>query len=61
MPSFAKNIELCHNFCQNYGVMPSFAKNIKLCHSLAEFKKLCRVLPKLWKYVKFCQKYRVVS
>ncbi len=23
--------------------------------------KLCEVLPKLWKYVKFCQKYGVMS
>jgi hypothetical protein len=23
--------------------------------------ELCQVLPKIWNYVKFCQKYRIIS
>jgi hypothetical protein len=40
-------------FCEKYGkygVLPSFAKNMEICD----------VLPKIWKYVKFCQKYGII-
>jgi hypothetical protein len=30
--------------------MPSFAKNMEICE----------VLPKIWDYMKFCQKYKVM-
>jgi hypothetical protein len=29
--------------------------------SFAKFMYLCEVLPKIWNYVKFCQKYRNIS
>jgi hypothetical protein len=29
--------------------------------SCAKFMESCEVLPKIWNYVKFCQKYRIIS
>jgi RAB protein geranylgeranyltransferase component A len=37
-------------FCQKYGSWVNFAEHMELCQGL----------PKIWKYVKFCQTYGVV-
>jgi hypothetical protein len=38
-----------------------FAEHIELSLSFTKFMELCEVLPKLWKYVQFGQKYGVMS
>jgi hypothetical protein len=35
MPSFAKNIELCHSLAKFKELCRVFAKNIELCHNFA--------------------------
>jgi len=59
MPSFAKNMEICEVLRKN-GSIWSFAKNIKLCLSFSKFMELCQVLPNLWNYVKFSEKYGIM-
>jgi hypothetical protein len=51
MPSFAKNMELCE----------IFAKNMELCEIFAKNMELCEVLTKIWNYMKFSQKYKIMS
>jgi hypothetical protein len=70
LPSFAKFMELYEVlpklkilivFGQIYGVMSSFAKIIELCFSFVKIMEICKVLPKIWNYMKFCQKYKIMS
>jgi hypothetical protein len=41
--------------------MLSFAKIMEICEVLPKISSCVIILPNLWSYAKFCQKYRVVS
>jgi len=41
--------------------MLNFAKNMELYQVFAKIMQVCYVLPEIWSYVKFCQKYGIIS
>jgi hypothetical protein len=50
--------------CEVYGVLASFAKNMEnmeLCQVFAKNMEICEILPKICNYMKFCQKYKVMT
>ncbi len=47
-------------FCKKYKIMFSFAKFMELCQVFAKNMEICEVLPKIWNYMKFCQKYGII-
>jgi hypothetical protein len=47
-------------FCQIYGIMLSFARIKYYFFYFGKFMELYQNLPKIWNYMKFCQKYKLM-